>query len=374
MAVAETSDRPVIEFSTSRGFEAWLAEVGASLGFTTYRAGKMFLVGLRPEGRLSIFERTFERCMGLCAHGNSLVMSSLYQLWRFENAVPAGESYDGYDRVYVPRVGYVTGDINVHDIAVAGTGQVVFVNTLFSCLATTSERESFVPLWQPPFISRLAAEDRCHLNGLAMADGAPRWVTAVSQSDAADGWRDQRRDGGCLIDVTTGDIVLEGLSMPHSPRVHGERLWLIDSGSGFFGRADPDKGTFERVAFLPGYGRGLAFTGDYAVAGISLPRDNKTFSGLALDDNLARAKVKPRCAVLVVDLRTGDVVHWLRIDGVVEELYDVVVLPGVQRPMAIGFKTDEVRRFITVGEGGGAPTPEPGGEAAAKSFNPILVE
>ena len=84
----------------------------------------------------------------------------------------------------------------------------MFVNTLFSCLATLSETHSFAPLWQPPFVSRLAAEDRCHLNGLAMRDGEPRYVTAVAATDVADGWREQRRDGGVVIDVATGEIVL----------------------------------------------------------------------------------------------------------------------------------------------------------------------
>jgi hypothetical protein len=52
---------------------------------------------------------------------------------------------------------------------------------------------------------------------------------------------------------------------------------------------------------------------------------------------------------VVIDLRSGDIVHSLRIEGVVEELYDVQVLPGVRRPMAIGFKTDEIRRLVTMG-------------------------
>ena len=158
--------------------------------------------------------------MGLCSdnNGQTLWMSSLFQLWRFENALEPGQTADGYDRLYVPQIGYTTGDIDVHDVAVDSNGRVVFVNTLFGCLSTKSDTHSFRPLWKPPFISRLAAEDRCHLNGMAMKDGRPKWVSAVSQSDVNDGWRDRRRDGGCIIDVETNEIVVEGLSMPHSPR------------------------------------------------------------------------------------------------------------------------------------------------------------
>lgn len=49
-------------------------------------------------------------------------------------------------------------------------------------------------------------------------------------------------------------------------------------------------------------------------------------------------------------MRSGDVVHWLRIEGMVQELYDVVPLPGVRRPMALGFKTDEIRRVLSIEE------------------------
>ena len=351
VVTADPAETPQLEFSSSRQFPEWLAEQTVSLAFTTYRAGKLFLIGLNPEtSRLSIFERTFERCMGLTVAGNSLYMSSLYQLWRFENAVPDGEVHGGYDRVFVPQVGYVTGDIDVHDIALDAEGRVVFVNTLFSCLATVSETHSFVPIWQPPFISRLAAEDRCHMNGLAMEDGRLRYVTAVSRTDAADGWREHRRDGGVVIDVETSEIVADGLSMPHSPRLYRDKLWLHDSGTGYFGSIDTARGTFEPLAFCRGYLRGLSFIGDFAVVGLSLSRGSKTFEGLALEDEHAKRGVEPMCAIQVIDLRSGDIVHWLRIDGIVEELYDVVVLPGVRRPMAIGFRTDEIRRVLSVGD------------------------
>jgi uncharacterized protein (TIGR03032 family) len=340
-----------MELHTSRQFISWMAEQAVSLAFSTYQTGKLFLLGLQPDGRLSVFERTFNRAMGLWGDGQTLYLSTLFQLWRFENALPPGHLSDGYDRMFVPQVAYSTGDIDIHDLAVDGTGRLVFVNTLFSCLATVSDRHSFVPLWQPTFISRLAAEDRCHLNGLAMQDGRPAYVTAVSQSDVGDGWRDRRRDGGVVIDVQTDEIVLGGLSMPHSPRWYRGELWVLNAGTGYLGRVDLQSGRFEPLAFIPGYLRGLGFCGPFAVVGSSKPRENQTFSGLELDDNLRAKDAEARCGLYVVDLRTGDMVHWARIEGTIEELYDVVVLPGVRRPMAIGLKTDEIRRTITIGDG-----------------------
>lgn len=341
---------PKFKLTASRQFPNWMAEQRLSIGLTTYEAGKLFLIGLQPEGRLSVFERTFNRCMGLWSNGQTILMSSLFQLWRFENALQAGQVHQGYDRLYVPQTAYTTGDIDIHDVSIMADGRVIFVNTLFSCLATISETHSFQPLWHPKFISRLAAEDRCHLNGLAMDNGKPRYVTAVSQSDIADGWRDRRSDGGCVIDVENNDVVVNGLSMPHSPRVHKGTLYLLDSGTGFFGKVDPVAGRFEPIAFCPGYGRGLAFAGDFAIIGLSKPRKGGSFTGLKLDDNLTERDATARAGVLVINLQTGDIVHWLRIDAVFEEIYDVVTLPGVIRPSAIGLKTDEIRRTLTVAD------------------------
>jgi uncharacterized protein (TIGR03032 family) len=340
---------PRLELLPSRQFPEWLAERETSLAFTTYQAGKIFFVGLQENGRLSVFERTLERCMGLALGENSLYVATLYQIWRFENLLGPGQTAEGYDRIFTPRLGYVTGDLDVHDMALAGDGRLLFVNTLFGCLATTSETHSFQPLWRPPFLSKLAAEDRCHLNGLALRDGEPAYMTAVAATDVADGWRDHRRGGGCVIDVAQNEVIARGLSMPHSPRWYRDRLWLHNSGTGEFGHLDLASGRFEPLCFAPGYLRGLSFVGDYAVMGLSKPRENKTFSGLPLDDAMAERGAVPRCALHVVDLRSGDCVHWLRIEGVVEELYDVVTLPGVRRPQAVGFKSDEIRRVISIG-------------------------
>lgn len=144
------------------------------------------------------------------------------------------------------------------------------------------------------------------------------------------------------------DILVSALSMPHSPRYHDGKLWLLNSGTGYFGHADLDTGKFEPVAFCPGYLRGLSFHGHFAIVGLSKQRQNRTFSGLALDSGLTERDADPRCGLYVIDLRTGSTVHWLRIEGIIEELYDVVVLPGVRRATAIGFVTDEIRRVISV--------------------------
>lgn len=338
-----------LAISASRQFVPWLQAQSVSLAFTTYQANKLFFVGTEPSGKLSVFERTFERSMGLCVRHRQLWLSTSYQLWRFENSLLSGQSYQGYDAVYVPQMSYVTGDVDIHDVAYsASRGAPVFVNTLFSCLATVSESHSFAPVWQPPFITKLAAEDRCHLNGLAIKDDEPRYVTAISQSDVADGWRDRRTNGGCVMDIESDAIVVSGLSMPHSPRWYRDRLWLLNSGTGELGYVDMAAGQFVPIAFCPGYLRGLSFVGDFAVVGLSKPRHNRSFQGLPLDEALASKGAVARCGLGVIDLRSGDLVHTLRIEGGIDELYDVAVIEQCRRPMAVGLRSDEIKRVISV--------------------------
>jgi uncharacterized protein (TIGR03032 family) len=344
------ADEPWVEVYSSRNFASWMSQQHVSVGFTTYQSAKLFLLGVKPDGQLGVFERTFNRCMGLWASGGqTLWLSSLYQLWRFENALKPGETHQGFDRLYIPRVGYTTGDLDVHDVAVDATGRVIFVNTKFNCLATLAERDSFSPIWRPPYLTKLAPEDRCHLNGLAMRDGKPAYMTAVSTSDVVDGWRDRRRDGGVVLDIAANQIIASNLSMPHSPRFYRGRLWVLNSGTGHFGSIDLNTGKFESVAFCPGYLRGLSFVGDFAIMGLSRPRHDKTFGGLTLDETLAAKGAEARCGIHVIDLRTGDCVEWLRLEGQVTELYDVAVLPSVTRPMMLGFKSDEIERLLSIG-------------------------
>jgi len=349
-AAAATEEK--FALTSSRHFPEWLGRAGASLAFTTYQAGKLFLIGLKAGGRLAVFERTFARCMGLgvSSDARSLMLATQYQLLRFDNVVPSGDAHGEHDAVFSPHVAWITGDVDAHDVAIASDGRPVFINTLFSCIATVSEGASFKPLWRPPFVSKLAPEDRCHLNGLALEDGQPRYVTLVANSDVADGWRDRRADGGMLMDVATGEALLRGLSMPHSPRLHEGRLWLLNSGAGELGFLDRDAKKFVPVAFCPGYARGLAFVGPYALVGLSLARENRTFQGLPLDGALAARGAEPRCGLLVIDTKNGDTVEWVRIEGVVRELFDVAVLPGVRNPAAIGFVSDEIQRVISIDE------------------------
>ena len=340
---------PPYAVEASPGFAAWLYEQNVALAITTYQIGKLFLIGAPATDRLSVTERTFQRCLGVVAAGNSLYLAGLNNILRFENVIPPGQKLEGQDAVYVPRVAWYTGDVFAHDVGVLPSGRPIFVNTLFSCLATVDEQTSFRPVWQPSFVSALRPEDSCHLNGLAMQDGRPRFVTAAGRTDGPRAWREARTGNGCVIEIASREVVAGDLTMPHSPRLHDGRLYLCNAGTGELGEIELSTGRFKPIAFCPGFARGLAFTGGHALVGLSLPRQHRDFSGLPLDDRLKREGREPRCMIQVIDLQSGATAHWLALGGVVRELYDIAVLPGLRTPMAVGFAQGQINRLIQRG-------------------------
>lgn len=348
--------QPAASIRSSDGLWQWLQDRRISLGFTTYQTNRLFLVGCKPEGRLAVNERLFDKPMGLFADRDRLVISTRYQIWQLENRLAPGETHSGSDRLYVPSRSYTTGNLSVHDVVIDKDGEILFVNTDFSCLARLCPGYSFEPIWQPPFIGKLKAEDRCHLNGLAMQNGEPAYATACGATDEPAGWRNCRADGGIVMHIPSNEIIATGLSMPHSPRWYRDKLWLLNSGSGEFGFLDGER--FIPVAFCPGFVRGLAFVGDYALVGLSKLR-SQSFGGLALEQRLADTGQTSQCGLRVIDLNTGAIVHSLTIDGSVEELFDVVVLPDVQWPRALGFQDDDIERLINFPGSSGLVTTKP---------------
>lgn len=319
-----------------------------SLAVTSYQTGQLILLGALGSGHLSMHERNFVRAMGVAASSTRLYLATVAHVWRLENVLEAGQVANvQYDALYFPRAAFTTGDVDVHELAVQNSGQLIFVNTKYCCLSTLSEKHSFKPLWKPSFVTKLAPEDRCHLNGLALRDGHPRYVTAASRTDVVDGWREARADGGILIDIQSDRIVVEGLSMPHSPRYDGTTLWVLDSGNGFLCRVSEESGRVERVTFLPGFLRGMGLTSDYAVVGTSLPR-NGAFKGLPLDGELKKRGANAKCGIFIVNLKTGDIEHWLTFESYIMELFDVSIIEGVAAPMCVGLTSAEVRTLITI--------------------------
>lgn len=332
-------------YTQTDGFVALLRQLGASLLVSTYQANKLLAVRAAGAG-LSALVRTFDRPMGLAADASRLAVGTRDRVWFLRDApdiAPRVEPAGAHDACFLPRSCHVTGDIGVHELAWAGD-ELWAVNTRFSCLCTLHPDYSFVPRWRPPFITALAAEDRCHLNGLALVDGRPKYATALGETDTRDGWRVGKPRGGCLIDVPGDRTVACGLSMPHSPRWHAGRLWVLESGTGRLLHVDPAGGRVETVAELPGFARGLASAGRYAFVGLSKIRPTSAMDGVPL----AARRDGLRCGVAAVDLTDGRVVGLLEFQTAVEEIFDVQVLPGLRFPEVIGFQADAVLHTFVV--------------------------
>ena len=364
-AVTMTDDPPAEDHSSdpeksplrsvhTNTFPQLLEQMGASVLVTTYQAGK--LVILRNDcGVLNTHFRNFMKPMGLAVEGGKLAVGCQVDIWEFHN-VPAVTAKLGeldeykdssfqHDACFLPRRSHTTGDMQIHEMAWVDN-ELVFVNTAFSCLAKRSDINSFEPCWRPGFVEKLVPGDNCHLNGLAVRDGRVRYVTALGATDTPGGWRDNKRNGGILIDVDSGDIVAKGLSMPHSPRWYRNQLWLLESGEGTMGRVDLATGRYEPMVQLPGFTRGLSFFGPLAFVGLSQVRESAIFSGIPLVDRLEERT----CGVWVVNIESGQTVAFCQFEEGVQEIFAVELLVGVRFPDLVNHDADLIGRSYVLGD------------------------
>ncbi len=342
----QVRDPVQITCNADAAFQDWIALSGGALLISTYQAGKVAAVGW-DGARVTLLMREFDKPLGMTIDGSRMALATRNDIWIMANAPSLAGAYmpdnpGRYDALYLPRATYHTGDLNTHDLSFAGD-DLILVNTRFSCLCRLSRNFSFEPLWKPSFISDVVPEDRCHLNGLAVVDGRAKYVTALGTTDTAGAWRERKADGGVVIDVETGEIVLGGLAMPHSPRWREGRLWLLDSGRGELLRLDPDGGRAEVVCGLPGYLRGLCFAGDYAIVGLCKIREKHIFGGLPIQERCKNLL----CGAAVVDLRRGEQVGMFEFTAGCEELFEVRFLPDARRPMILNLDRPAAREAMT---------------------------
>jgi uncharacterized protein (TIGR03032 family) len=332
------NDKNTLASVHTSNFPEFLRQLHCSLVVTTYQAGRVILVrhdeieqNGAMTGTLNTHFRPFDRPMGVCEKDGRLSIGGTNTVWEYRN-VPAVsrqlEPPDQHDACYVPRRTHFTGNIDIHEMSWSGDDRLWLVNTRFSCLCTLDADNSFHPRWRPPFVSAYAPEDRCHLNGLAMRDGEPRYVTALGETDVMSGWRANKASGGLLMDIKGGDVLVRGLSMPHSPRWYRDKLWVLESGRGALSTIDLRSNEVTTVATLPGFTRGIDFVGPFAFIGLSKVRESATFSGIPIVKELTERI----CGVWVVHLDSGQVVGFLRFESGVEEIFGVQVLQGIEFP------------------------------------------
>lgn len=329
----------------SPNLPAILSELNCSLALSTYQAGKLVIVSALNKSRLIQLPRTFAKPMGIAAEPERLAIATLSEVVVFNNASRMAPYYPNqpgtYDALYLPRATYYTGEVDIHDLHWAGDA-LIAVNTRFSCLSRIDHRFSFTPLWKPFFISRLSPDDRCHLNGVAFENDAPRFATALGQTDTPEGWRKNREGGGVVLDIPSNTLVAEGLAMPHSPRIYDNRLYLLESALGHLVCIDPSNGKKETIVSLDGFARGMDKIGDYLFIGLSQIRKKP---GAFQDLTISGSAVF--CGIVVVHLPSAKVVAQLKYENSVEEIYDVRIMRGMRRPGLVSIEKTAYRMALT---------------------------
>ena len=333
------------EMRFSAGFGQWLAGLNCSLVISTYHSGKLITIGTAADGTIKLDSLNFGRCMGMAIDRSGFWASTTHQLWRFDRLIEPNA--DAASTVkFLPQAALVTGLVNCHDVAIGTEGRPMFANTLFNCVATSDHRSSFIPFWQPDFITETAPDDRCHLNGIFAVDGELRLATGFARSNAPQGWRETEGDGW-MIDILDPGRSVGGLTQPHSPRMFGDEPWLLNSGSGALGRVAD--GRFEPVFVHAGYPRGLSRIGEHLLVGLSKERRAGEFDNLPIGDNLKARGMSPGCGVDILDMAAGKLAHWLRFETVVTELFDIIVLPRCTDPTLISPYANTAQRAYAIG-------------------------
>ena len=320
---------PPFHCSYSPNIPELLRDLKISLALSTYQAGKVVFLSTTDGVKMTQLPRNFGKAMGVAINGNKMAIASKNELTIFKNSPSLARTYpnkpDTYDSLFLPRNTYYTGELSLHDIAWTNKG-LVAVNTIFSCLSTLSDEYNFDPIWQPPFISDLHPEDRCHLNGMAVDNGEIKYVTALGDTNTYQGWREKKLNGGIVMEVPSGKVILDGLPMPHSPRVYDNKLYVLLSAIGELIEVDPKTGTYETIVKIGSFARGMAKYGNYLFIGTSKLRHNtSSFKDLPI------AK-QSKAGICVVYLPYKSIIGQIDYQTSVEEIYDVQVLERIIRP------------------------------------------
>lgn len=328
----KNTTRPILPFTFTYTAQlaAMLKKLKFSIAITTYQAGKVIFISPLDDITFTSLPRSFSKPMGMDIVGDKLVIATKDEVILFENSKDLAKHYPAkqntYDTLYIPRITFYTGNVDMHDIAF-GTDGIWAINTSFSCLCKVNGNFNFVPVWKPPFISALVSEDRCHLNGLVLKEGKPKYVTGLGQTDTAKGWKDQIVTGGFLMDIETNECLLENLPMPHSPLLYKGDLYLLLSASSELIKVNVQSKTYEVIIKLDGFCRGLDIQNDLVIIGVSkIRKSSSTFEKLSFSETIDFAGLK------FFHLPTKSLVGDINYQCNVEEIYEVKIMADTQRP------------------------------------------
>jgi uncharacterized protein (TIGR03032 family) len=324
----------------SRNLPQILNELRISIALTTYQAGKVIFISAPTENNLIQKLRSFRKPMGLHYQNGQIVLATKQEVIVFNNAPELAATYprlkNRFDALFLPRVSYHSNYLDIHDVTCGENGEILVVNTAFSCIAQLDSFYNFKPIWKPDFITQICPEDRCHLNGMVVENGQPVFATAFSQTNIRKGWKADITNTGVLFDIVQNKILFDNLPMPHSPKMYKNELYLLLSATGELIKINPKTATYEVVFQTFSFVRGLAFYGDYAFIGSSrFRKTSSTFAKLSLPLH------NDQCGFIVVHLPTRQKVAELRYQNSVNELYEVAVLPNCIKPCIVNKEQQE---------------------------------
>ncbi|MFT4661733.1 MAG: hypothetical protein ACI8XB_002013 [Patiriisocius sp.] len=326
-----------------------LMKLNCSIALSTYQAGKLVLISAKDANSLVQLPRHFERVMGIAENQekDKLALACKDQVIVFANSPDLAKYYPKapgkYDALYMPRMTYHTGSMDIHDLSFGQAETLFAVNTLFSCIVKLDSDFNFTPYWKPPFIDKLVSEDRCHLNGMAMKNGKPKYVTAFNTGNTFKSWRENITKTGVVIDVENNSIVAKDLDMPHSPRIFNDELYVLLSATGELVKINVEDGSKEVIVKIGGFVRGMSLHQDYLFIGTSKLRENSsTFSQLEIEEKSNLASIK------IVHLPTKNLTGEIKYLSSLDEIYDIHVLSGKRRPNIMNTLTEDHKAGLMI--------------------------
>lgn len=308
-----------------------LTKLNCSIVISTFQAGKIVMLSPQDENTLFQLVRDFNKPMGVALKEDWMAVATESEVILLKDSPELAKTFphapNTYDHFYFPRSTYYTGNVDIHDLHFGKNGELWAVNTSFSALCTIGNDYSFSVNWTPPFISSISSGDRCHLNGLAMKDGEPEYVSALGTGDTPQSWRENITKGGAIIHIPSKEVVATGLAMPHTPRLYDGKLYCLLSAAQELVCIDVETGKYDVVAHIPGFVRGMDRIGDYlCIATSKLRKNSSTFRHLQIADAADKA------TITMLHLPTASIVSRLEYQMSVDEIYDVQLLPDALRP------------------------------------------
>lgn len=328
--IEKKSNKPRFTIDYDTRVSNLLHKLNCSIIISTYQAGKVIFISPLNEKKLIQTPISFKKPMGIALLDNKMAVATINEIQIFskDDALTKNSPLNdqGYDALYLQRATFNCGDIDLHDLHFS-KGGLWAVNTRFSCISSFDINYSFTPKWKPSFITSITPEDRCHLNGMATIDNTPVFATSLGHTNTKDGWRENITDGGLLMNVPKGEIILDKLAMPHSPRIIDKELYLLLSAKGELVKCDIENNNYEVILSTNKFIRGLAHYNGFLFIGHSQARkSSKTFNKLPI------AQTSTTAGIIIFDLQNRKMIGEITYLSTVEEIFDVQILPNVTRP------------------------------------------